>query len=388
MTKRAVYLNYQILPSEIEALLVEAQLIKIYQPPYNTLLKDDKSPLYILLTKEEFPRVLVVRKRNLVLKKYQGEFFGPFPSAYQVKQLLKLLRPIMPWCNAKRQKKMRRCFEHHLGLCPGVCTGEISSSDYQKNLGHLSNFLQGKTALVLKKLNQEMKTASERESYELAAVYRDQIKMIKELTSDGYHLKNDLYLPNLNQEKNYQAQVLLRGYLSTYFSLPSTYMFERIEGYDVSNTMGKQAVVSQVVFIDGAADNQQYRLYNIKGLDTPNDFAMLKQALFRRLRHPDWPLPNLFLIDGGKGQVRSALMALRAHALEDIPIIGLAKDPDRIIIPHNITPNGNKLTIDWQILKLTNSDPALQLLQQVRDEAHRFGKKAHLKRRQKQLFTS
>lgn len=386
MTKTAVYLNYQVLPSEIEALLVEAQLIKIYQPPYNTLLKDDKSPLYILLTKEEFPRVLAVRKRNLLLKKYRGEFFGPFPSAYQVKQLLKLLRPIMPWCNAKRQKKMRRCFEHHLGLCPGVCTGEISCRDYQKNLMHLSDFLQGKTALVLKKLTIAMKAESERENYEQAATYRDQIKMIKQLTSDGCHLKNDLYLPNLNQEKNYQAQVLLREYLSTYFSLPSTYMFERIEGYDVSNTMGKQAVVSQVVFTGGVPDNQQYRLYNIRGLDTPNDFAMLKQAIQRRLQHHEWQLPNLFLIDGGKGQVRSALIALRENCIDDIPIIGLAKDPDRIIIPYNIVSTGRKMQIDWQILKLENDNPALQLLQQVRDEAHRFGKKAHTKRRQKQLF--
>lgn len=386
MTQQAVYLNYQILESEIEALLIEAELIKIYQPPFNTLLKDDKSPLYILLTQEEFPRVLAVRKRNLLLKKYRGKFFGPFPSAYQVKQLLKLLRPIIPWCNAKRQKKMRRCLENHLGLCPGVCTGQISRERYQKNIIHLSNFLQGKTHLVLQKLTEEMNSAAKLQNYEQAASLRDQLKMIKELTSSNYHLKSDLYLPNLNQEKNYQAQVLLRQYLSSYFSLPQTYLFERIEGYDVSNTMGKLAVVSQVVFTKGVADNQQYRLYNLKNIDTPNDFAMLKQALDRRLKHFEWQRPHLILIDGGKGQVRAALAALRENHFPDIPLIGLAKNPDRIIIPHNIASLGKRLHIDWVVLRLEDSDPALQLLQQVRDEAHRFSKKAHTKRRQNQLF--
>lgn len=390
MTSKAVYLNYAILESELQALLVEAALINLHQPPYNTLLKDDKSPLYILLTKEEFPRVLMMRKRNLDKIKYQGQFFGPFPSAYKVKQILKLIRPILPWCNAPRKKNMRRCLENHLQLCPGVCTGKISATDYHKIIVNLANFLAGKSSLVSANLKKQMWQAANEAEFEKAARLRDQLVMIKEITQKNYRLKNDLYLPNLNQIKSQQALLMLRRLLRQYLSLPKAYPLERIEAYDVSNTSGKLAVVSQVVFTNGVSDPNSYRLFNIKTLDTPNDFAMLKEALLRRSQHRDWPEPNLLLIDGGKGQVRAVLTALWQTAWQKIPVIGLAKDPDRIVIPQKVSLTGltNKLKIDWQVLSLSGENLALQLLEQLRDEAHRFGKKAHVKRRHQAIFSS
>ena len=140
-----------------------------------------------------------------------------------------------------------------------------------------------------------------------------------------------------------------------------------------------------VVFTDGQPDNREYRTFNIKTLNTPNDFAMMSEALARRARRQeDWPQPQLLLIDGGKGQVRSVLQTLITTPWEHLPVIGIAKDPDRLVIPQIISPGtGKRLKISWQVLNLGNDDLALQLCQQIRDEAHRFGKSHHVKRRLK-----
>ena len=384
MTTKAHFLQWKILRSELEALLIEADLIHRYQPPYNVLLKDDKSPLYLVITAETWPRVLRVRKRDLMKNHLKGKIFGPFPSSYKVTEVLKLVRPIFPWCNAPRKKTMRRCFDNHLGLCPGVCTGEINQDDYAQIMGQLALFLSGKTKTVVDKLKDEIEICKNNLEYEKAAVIRDKIKLIAEVTSETTRLRQDYFLPNLAEQKSQNALAELRTILSDHLNLPREYQLERIEGYDVSNTSGKQAVVSMVVFTNGQADNSQYRSFNIRSLDTPNDFAMMAEALGRRSRHhEDWPSPSLLLIDGGKGQVRAVLEKFHGGVWENLPIIGLAKDPDRIVIPHIKDSQGLRLKIDWEILTLPSDDLALQLLQQVRDEAHRFGKSHHVKRREK-----
>ena len=386
MLRQARYLQWQVLRSELEALLVEAELINRYQPQFNILLKDDKSPLYLVITQEEWPRVLRMRKRDLLKKKVKGKVFGPFPSSYKVTEVLKLVRPIFPYCNAPRRSKMRRCFDNHLGLCPGVCSGEISQSDYQHIIKQLALFLSGKTARVRRILLDEMEHYKQRQEYEKAAVIRDKLQLIQEVTSETMRLRQDYFLPNLSQEKSQAALVQLRQILSDYGGLPREYQLKRIEGYDVSNTSGQQAVVSMVVFTDGEPDKSQYRQFNIRYLETPNDFAMMAQALGRRAHHAhDWLTPQLLLIDGGKGQVRAVLETLRGSEWEKMPVIGLAKDPDRIVIPHVGVPQVGKsrLPIEWELLQLSSDTPALQLLQQIRDEAHRFGKSRHVRRREK-----
>lgn len=388
MVNQATYLQWRVLSSELEALLVEADLINIYQPPFNILLKDDKSPLYLVITKEDWPRVLKFRQRDLNKKPIAGKIFGPFPSAYKLNEVLKIIRPIFPWCNAPRKKIMQRCFEHHLNLCPGVCTQTISQDDYQVIIKQLGLFLKGKTSQVVNQLKQAMRAKSLMENYEQAAIIRDKIKLINEITSETYHLQSDYFLPKLLSDGNQHALVELRQILHTYQNIPREYQLERIEGYDVSNTAGQQAVVSMVVFTDGESDKAQYRSFNIRSLNTPNDYAMLAEAITRRLNHQnDWQAPNLLLIDGGKGQVRAVLQILLASSWNSLPVIGLAKDPDRLIIPTKFTQiSAKRLKIQWQILNLPDNHSVLKLLRQIRDEAHRFGKSKHLSRRNKQLL--
>ncbi len=384
MTAHAKYIQWKILRSELEALLVEAELINRYQPQYNVLLKDDKSPLYLVITAEQYPRVLRLRKRDLLKRHVKGKTFGPFPSSFKVTEVLKLVRPIFPWCNAPRRAHMRRCLENHLGLCPGVCTGTISPADYGAIMSKLALFLSGKTKDVTDKLKDEMQAHVDKLEFEAAAVIRDQLKLIAEITSETHHLRQDYFLPNLSQKRSHDGLAELRQILSNYQNIPREYVLGRIEGYDVSNTSGRQAVVSMVVATDGEMDHGQYRSFNIRSLDTPNDFAMMAEALGRRATHEgDWPTPQLLLIDGGKGQVRSVLTRLQSTAWANMPVIGIAKDPDRLVIPQVTDYTGGRLKIDWTILNLGDDDPALQLSQRIRDEAHRFGKSHHVRRRDK-----
>jgi len=384
MTAHAKYIQWKILRSELEALLVEAELINRYQPQYNVLLKDDKSPLYLVITAEQYPRVLRLRKRDLLKRHVKGKTFGPFPSSFKVTEVLKLVRPIFPWCNAPRRAHMRRCLENHLGLCPGVCTGTISPADYGAIMSKLALFLSGKTKDVTDKLKDEMQAHVDKLEFEAAAVIRDQLKLIAEITSETHHLRQDYFLPNLSQKRSHDGLAELRQILSNYQNIPREYVLGRIEGYDVSNTSGRQAVVSMVVATDGEMDHGQYRSFNIRSLDTPNDFAMMAEALGRRAAHEgDWPTPQLLLIDGGKGQVRSVLTRLQSTAWANMPVIGIAKDPDRLVIPQVTDYTGGRLKIDWTILNLGDDDPALQLSQRIRDEAHRFGKSHHVRRRDK-----
>lgn len=389
MVTRARYLQWRILPSELEALLVEADLIRTYQPPYNVLLKDDKSPLYIVITNERFPRVLKMRRRDVekktALTTGSARVFGPFTSAYKVNEVLKLVRPIFPWCNAPRRKTMRRCLENHLGLCAGVCTGEVTVDAYRQIMQNLSLFLAGKKQAVEKQLQKELRAKVMTEEFEEAAKIRDKLNLIAEITDTSKRLKDEFFLPNLSAWKQENAQGQLRTILRDELSLPREYEFSRIEGYDVSNTSGQLAVVSMVVFTGGEADKAEYRSFNIRSLETPNDFMMLQEALCRRAKHLEWSLPDLLLIDGGKGQVRKVWEGLRGTALAERPIIGLAKDPDRIVIPRVGEKAGAPALVDWKIVRLSDDAPALQLLQQVRDEAHRFGKSKHVKRREQKL---
>lgn len=387
MVKKARYISWQPLESELQALLTEAELINIHQPPFNVLLKDDKSPIYILITKEDWPRVLRVRKKDLQKKIYQGDRFGPFQSGYKVNEVLKIARRIFPWCNAPRPKdmtKIKRCFYRHLDLCPGVCTHDISQEDYLAIIKELKLFLRGQKNSVLRNLKNLMKESAQEQKFELAAFYRDRIKMVEEITQASVRLKQDFFLPTLYQaEQNREGLLYLSKILHDYLAIPQDYPLTRIEGYDVSNTSGQNAVVSMVVSINGQPDPSEYKYFNIRNLNTPDDFAMMAQALNRRTNHLEWGRPDLILIDGGKGQVRAVLKEVRTKLeWQSIPIIGLAKDPDRLVVPTKIEGNH----IDWQIIKLKTDDPALHILQKLRDEAHRFGKKQHTRRRSQDLF--
>ncbi len=392
----AVRLKHQVLESELEALLVEAELIRIHQPPFNVALKDDKTPLYIYVTNDLYPQVKTLRKKDIESSHYPGTILGPFPSGYKVKEVLKIVRHIFPWCSkppaqvftpgANASTKPQACFYYHLQLCPGACVGEILPETYRHTIGQLVAFLKGQKKQVVRDMTTEMKQASAAEEFERAAELRDKLEIIRAVTDKSFRLKPDLTLPQLRETRAEEGLVQLAKLVSQHMHLPRTLRFDRIECYDVSNTQGQDAAVAMVTFTDGVADSVNYRLFNIRTLDTPNDYHMLKEALARRQDHAEWGVPDLVVIDGGKGQLR----AVKSVWTWQTPVISIAKDPDRLIIPitSSLEPTRSKSKnspekLTYAVIELPTSHPALQLVAQLRDEAHRFSKKQHHRRHQK-----
>ncbi len=386
MVQTAVRVQWKVLESELEALLTEAELIGTYQPPSNVLLKDDKSPLYIHITKETFPKVVRIRKKELVKQKKIGTVLGPFPSTYKVNEVLKIARQIFPWCSkGYNPTDLIPCFEYHLDLCPGVCLGKITAKEYQDIMHNLSIFLKGKKKDVVRRMTDELHLAASEERFEQAAKLRDKIAVITEVTGSNYKLRPELSTAALTATIATDGRAYLRSLLSLHANVPRTAELTRIEGYDVSNTQGTLASVGMVVFTDGRADSGQYRMFNIRTLDTPNDYHMLQEALSRRQNHSGWGVPDLVVIDGGKGQVRAVLKVWSWQC----PVIGIAKNPDRLIIP-NTTPSDTRPVttnkIEYAVVKLPPMHPALKLVQQIRDEVHRFSNAQHRRRRTKAML--
>lgn len=381
MVLEAVTVQYQTLGSELEALLVEAELVRLYQPRFNVLLKDDKSPLYIVVTNERFPRVLTTRRQQLLKGHVSGDVFGPYQSAYMAKQVLRAIRPAFRWCNQtgdgqKDQvgresglKKMRPCFYYHLGQCSGACVGEISQIEYKKNMKRLKQFLRGQSAQVQRSLKSEILVLAEEKRFEEAQRRKEELEAIQKLLQPTFHLGPDLALLSAAQKDWEPAlrklAVAIRKRIP---ELPQAWEIRRIEGYDVSNMQGKYASVSMVVSSHGVADPNQYRLFNIRSKDTPDDYGMLAEALTRRQKHAEWGLPDLVLIDGGVGQVRAVQSVWRWP----VPVIGLAKDPDRLVFVREDRPP--------EIIPVADVGAAKLILQSLRDEAHRFSRKQVRKR--------
>lgn len=389
MTLTAKKLTFKVLSSELEALLVEAELIRTYQPEFNVLLKDDKSPLYIWITAEDFPQVETIRKKDAVAKHIKGTVLGPYQSAYKVREVLKLVRPVFRWCAHPNTSQNRACFYYHIDQCSGACVGEISQKEYQHQMRQLTDFLRGKKHEIITELKQELTEFSQSLAYEKAARVRDQLKIITEITRPTFKLKPSLLLnQSLTNSIATDGTIYLKALLHQHMAVPKQYPLKRIEGYDVSNTQGTLASVAMVTFMNGSPEKAEYRLFNIKTLDTPNDYHMMKEALLRRQNHPEWGRPQLLVIDGGKGQLRAALSVWQWRT----PLISIAKNPDRIIIPQlsfqdkktdELYPLKN---LEYAVIKLPSSHPALKLVQQIRDEAHRFSKKQHSRRRTKSLL--
>lgn len=372
MVQLAVEVRFEVLDSELEALLIEAELIRIHQPPFNTLLKDDKSPIYIRVTKETYPKIEKLRKNDLAKLATKDTILGPFPSSYKLNEVLRIARRIFPWCNQgpSTSTHPKACFYHHLELCPGVCTGQITAAEYQASIRNLILFLKGKKKSVTQQLQQTMKSAAQTEDFETAAKIKQQIEIITSVTSSSYRLSPDMILPTFQLEQAEVALLQLKKLIADRITIPKTLQLHRIEGYDVSNNQGEAADVSMVTFINGNADKSEYRLFNIKTIATPNDYQMMREAISRRQQHQDWPQPDLVVIDGGKGQLKAAFMSWSNNRPL---IISIAKDPDRIIVP--VVINGT--ITDYHTVALPTDHPALKLVQQVRDESHRFAKKQH-----------
>ncbi|MDP3043465.1 MAG: excinuclease ABC subunit UvrC [bacterium] len=424
MLKQIVKIKWIDVDSEIEALLLEANLIKKHQPLYNIVLRDDKRFLYIKVSVEdEIPGVFATRKITKA-----GKYFGPFTSATAVRETLKAIRKIWPYCNARKPQK-KPCFYYQINLCAGICAGMISRKEYiDKIIKPIILFLEGKKEKITKNYelrieNYELEIKKHKENSEKHNEIKEKID---ELKYQLFNLRKVLEHANIiNLTDKYAADAVELAKLLNLPKVP-----ERIEGYDVSNLptpakaggqagiFGRQAAVgSMVVFSNGEPEKQGYRKFKIRiGQGQADDVGMLKEVLERRFKRiakkisphdltpalslrrrgsscegegakerrqvEEWPAPDLIIIDGGKAQVNVAVRMLKRYKL-DIPVIGISKGkglrsanaPDKLFFPGEKKP-----------LELPLASPALHIIKRARDEAHRFAISYHRKLRGKEFL--
>lgn len=366
--------SHIIVASEIEAFLLEAELIKKYTPYYNIKMADDKAYPYIMIAKGDSPYVTITRKK--IQKK--AVYFGPFPDAGAVQTVLKILRKIFPFQSVKNHGK-RKCLYFHLGLCP--CTPAVPSnlSQYKKNIRKLKMFLKGNTKEALTQLKKEQKTLIKKEEFEEAGKIQHQIDAIERITQETFDPFVYLQKPDFQKEREEKENEDLRKELE--HEGLEIKKLQRIECYDISNTQGSFATGSMTVLINGSAQNKLYKRFRIKTLKTPDDFKMHQEVMRRRLSHPEWGMPDLIIIDGGKGQISSVLHIL-AEKNAHIPVIGLAKRFETIIIPQK-----NAGRFEFIEIRLPVSSPAVNMVKRIRDEAHRFAITYHKLLRSKNMLS-
>lgn len=302
MIEAAKSVDFTETDSVLEALILEAHLIKKYQPPYNTKEKSNKSFNYVVITKEDFPRVTTMRARNLEAGppydiKY---FFGPFPQGSVLREALSLVRKIFPFKDKCKPGSGSLCFNAQIGLCPGVCADAISRTEYAKTIQRIKLFFEGKKPTLLSGLERDMKHAAKELKFEEASRLKRTIFALNHI-HDVALLKQDI---NLGRT-----------------ALPETF---RIEAYDVAHISGTNTVGVMVVLEDNEAKKSDYRKFKIR-TSTNDDNASLHEILSRRFEHTEWTMPKLIVVDGGKAQVNTAKNALSEWGIR-IPIVGVVKD--------------------------------------------------------------
>jgi len=444
--------DFIITKNEVEALILENNLIKKNHPKYNIDLKDSKNYAYIKITSEEFPRLLIARKKD-----DDSEYFGPFTSAEKRDSILQTLTRTFKIRTCKKMPK-KACLRYHINLCDAPCINNITKEEYNKNIRLVKSILSGKTKEIIEEIKEEIKIESKKQNFEKAIELRDKIESleylkerqnmqrIKEYNEDiiNYLIKDDkvylllfkIYKGTLENKEEYEFPLnyepeFLEQFLTQYYSenpIPKEIIIpnpvgesikvylkkkankkisiivptkgekkelldlvlknieiiffeninklielkeklnlekipEVIECFDISHLSGTNQVGSMVQFRKGKPDKSNYRRFKIKTVDQIDDFASIKEIVFRRyyrIKKENSSPPDLIVIDGGKGQLSSALESLEELNLK-IPIISLAKEFEEIYMPGESNP-----------LRLNHKDPALQILQQIRDEAHRF----------------
>lgn len=338
--------------SVLEAIILEAIFIKKYQPKYNVLGKDSKSWNYISISKDSYPKVLTMRQHDIdVLRandpvgfKKIGELFGPYPGL-NTKAALNILRRLFHFSTCEPHAK-RPCLYYQMGQCLGVCTGEITPVEYRRRvITPLKWFLSGKKRQVIKTFERQMKVASKEERFEDAAMLRNQLRALERI-HDVTLLNKDFFVEEI---KNISELTPGREL--------------RIEGYDISNLGSTDMVGSMVVFNNAGPVKSQYRKFTIKTLSGQSDVDALAEVLTRRLKHSEWPEPDVLLVDGGRPQVNRAKKVFNDFRIT-IPLVGIAKGPER---KRNDIILGSK---DERFVRWVASHQPLLI--RVRDEAHRF----------------
>ncbi len=327
MLEKAHSIDWRQTDSVLEALILEANLIRTYKPEHNTDLKDDKSWNYVVITKEDYPRVLLVRGRELAYQEVAAahlgssqrepqqlpakplKVFGPFPHGSQLKEALRIIRKIFPYRDTcipademiAQGKKAKPCFNRHLGLCPGVCSGEISKADYKKIVKRITLLFEGKKSQLLTSLEKDMKALAKQERFEEAAILRRQVFALTHI-HDISLIKDEFRAPIMNLG-----------------------LSNRIEAYDVAHLQGSSNVGVMTVVEDGMANKNEYRKFRIRMAKPGDDTGALREILFRRLAHTEWQLPRIIAVDGSTAQINAATAVLKEHGMM-IPVVGVVKD--------------------------------------------------------------
>ncbi len=367
--------------SEIDALFLESEMVKRYMPRYNILLRDDKSQLYVRIDeKSEWPYVCFTRNPA----DDDATYLGPFYNGYALKKALRYLRKTFPYYTKPYKPGERPSLDAHLGLEPM----NMTSKQYHEQLRKLISYIKGNRTGLVNELEQDMKSAAKAQDFELAAMLRNRLQNLKELKRRI--MFGDREFLDISKD---HALSDLRDLLG----LEST--LARIEGYDISHMSGTNVVASQVVFINGVSSRSDYRKYKTR-IEHNNDFYNMNETIMRRLSEKNlkaWGKPDLFLIDGGKGQLDAALKARDDRNIHDIPFIGLAKKEEQLVVDTErsaVTINKQKLeqldgyqtvTDRFVLINLPHSSHIVKLLQRIRDESHRFAVSYHtVLKRQKQ----
>lgn len=343
----------------LEALLLEANLIRKYKPHHNTKEKDDKSFNTVVITNEKFPQVLVVRGREVETTYFDPNFYkaiyGPFPHGGALREAMKIIRRIFPYRDQKcipaeaQSGIPRPCFNRQIGLCPGVCTGDITEEEYAKTIRHLMMFFDGKKKQLLKALEKEMKSYAKKEEFEKAAQVRKTVFALQHI-QDVALIRKDKNFPSVNRI--------------------------RIEAYDIAHMAGKDTAGVMTVVENGQAQPSEYRMFKIRKATKGDDLRALAEVLERRFNHPEWYMPSLIVIDGGQTHLSFAKETLKKLNI-NIPVVSVVKDESH------------------KARDIVNDDIALSRLVKdhkdeiilVNSESHRFAIKYHKNLRGKSFLS-
>ncbi len=328
MVSLARDVKYEKSGNLLDAIVLEANLIKKYWPKYNVKDKDDRSFIYIVISKkDDFSRPVILRGRELEkISSVKDYVFGPYQALHLIRAALKIIRRIFPYSTCKVGSG-KPCFDYQIGLCPGACVGAISKEDYKKNIDSIVLLLRGDKKGLMKKLKKENP---------------DQARALEHI--------QDVVLIN---DENFQ------------FPISNFQKAQRIEGYDVSHLTGKETYGSMVVFTNGEADKNQYRLFKIKSAPANDDLRALEEMILRRFNHSEWPRPNFILIDGGRPQISFISKTLRNKNI-NIILVGISKfKGDELVFPLGIKKTTRELIENMK-----------NVLLKVREEAHRFALKS------------
>ncbi len=357
MVFKAVGITWQETSSVLEALILEANLIKKYQPHYNRQEKDDKSFNCVAITKEEFPRILLVRQKDIntstkmiALPKQHGielrydAVFGPYPSGASLREALRIIRRIFPYRDRVSAMKDKEAFYRQIELSPDVTSAEAAKA-YRKNIGHIKKIFQGKLQTLIAELTRDMNKAAKAEKFE-----------------EAHELKQKVFALTHIQDVSLIKRDLIQS---------ADDSIVRFEAYDVAHISGKQMVGVMTVIENSTPQKQDYRKFIIRGFEKANDAGALREILVRRLAHTEWPYPSAIIVDGNEIQANSARKVLESLDLS-IPIIAVTKDerhrPKAIHGPTELIEQ-NKFAI-----LLANN------------EAHRFAITFHKDRRSKAML--